>query len=141
MGSGGREASVDRLVQGLVVYAPEQRHTAGCEPSPRPSPQAQELPRSRRRLVLAICCMSLLIVGLDNTIVNVALPSIGRELHASVSELQWTVDAYTLVLASLLMLSGSMGDRLGRRRVFQTGPGAVHARARCCAAQRQAWVG
>ena len=86
-----------------------------------PSSQAQELPRSRRRLVLAICCMSLLIVGLDNTIVNVALPSIGRELHASVSELQWTVDAYTLVLASLLMLSGSMGDRLGRRRVFQTG--------------------
>jgi EmrB/QacA subfamily drug resistance transporter len=65
--------------------------------------------------------MSLLIVGLDNTIVNVALPSIGRELHASVSELQWTVDAYTLVLASLLMLGGSMGDRLGRRRVFQMG--------------------
>ncbi|HEY5193434.1 MAG TPA: MFS transporter [Solirubrobacteraceae bacterium] len=65
--------------------------------------------------------MSLLIVGLDNTIVNVALPSIGRELHAPVSDLQWTVDAYTLVLASLLMLGGSMGDRLGRRRVFQTG--------------------
>jgi EmrB/QacA subfamily drug resistance transporter len=80
-----------------------------------------ELTRSRRRLVLAICCMSLLIVGLDNTIVNVALPSIGRELHASVSSLQWTVDAYTLVLACLLMLAGSMGDRLGRRRVFQTG--------------------
>jgi EmrB/QacA subfamily drug resistance transporter len=77
--------------------------------------------RKRRRLVLAICCMSLLIVGLDNTIVNVALPSIGHELHASVSELQWVVDAYTLVLASLLMLGGSMGDRLGRRRVFQTG--------------------
>ncbi|HEY3828356.1 MAG TPA: MFS transporter [Solirubrobacteraceae bacterium] len=65
--------------------------------------------------------MSLLIVGLDNTIVNVALPSIGRELHTGVTGLQWTVDAYTLVLASLLMLSGSMGDRLGRRRVFQTG--------------------
>jgi EmrB/QacA subfamily drug resistance transporter len=77
--------------------------------------------RARRRLVLAICCMSLLIVGLDNTIVNVALPSIGRELYAPVSDLQWTVDAYTLVLASLLMLGGSMGDRLGRRRVFQTG--------------------
>jgi EmrB/QacA subfamily drug resistance transporter len=77
--------------------------------------------RGRRRLILAICCMSLLIVGLDNTIVNVALPSIGRELHTGVSGLQWTVDAYTLVLASLLMLSGSMGDRLGRRRVFQTG--------------------
>ncbi len=67
--------------------------------------------------------MSLLIVGLDNTIVNVALPSIGRELHTKVSGLQWTVDAYTLVLASLLMLSGSMGDKLGRKRVFSLGLG------------------
>ncbi|MGD0082914.1 MAG: DHA2 family efflux MFS transporter permease subunit [Acidimicrobiales bacterium] len=65
--------------------------------------------------------MSLFIVGLDNTIVNVALPSIGRQLHASVSGLQWTVDAYTLVLASLFMLSGSTADRFGRRRVFQIG--------------------
>jgi EmrB/QacA subfamily drug resistance transporter len=80
-----------------------------------------ELPRRRRLLILAICCMSLLIVGLDNTIVNVALPSIGRHLHAALSGLQWTVDAYTLVLASLLMLSGSMADRLGRKRVFMTG--------------------
>ncbi|HEX4063017.1 MAG TPA: MFS transporter [Streptosporangiaceae bacterium] len=75
----------------------------------------------RRYLILAICCMSLLIVGLDNTIVNVALPSIRNELHASVSGLQWTVAAYTLVLASLLMLSGSMADRIGRRRIFQIG--------------------
>ena len=65
--------------------------------------------------------MSLLIVGLDNTIVNVALPSIGRQLHTAVSGLQWTVDAYTLVLASLLMLSGSTADRIGRKRTFQTG--------------------
>jgi EmrB/QacA subfamily drug resistance transporter len=77
--------------------------------------------RRRRYLILAICCMSLLIVGLDNTIVNVALPSIRRELNASVSGLQWTVAAYTLVLASLLMLSGSTADRIGRRRVFQAG--------------------
>jgi EmrB/QacA subfamily drug resistance transporter len=80
-----------------------------------------ELSRRRRLLVLAICCMSLLIVGLDNTIVNVALPSIRLELNATVSGLQWTVDAYTLVLASLLMLSGSTGDRIGRRRTFQAG--------------------
>ena len=87
-----------------------------------PQPSADgNLTRSRRQLVLAICCMSLLIVGLDNTIVNVALPSIGRDLHTTVSGLQWTVDAYTLVLASLLMLSGSMGDRFGRRRVFKLG--------------------
>jgi EmrB/QacA subfamily drug resistance transporter len=80
-----------------------------------------ELSHGRRHLVLAICCMSLFIVGLDVTIVNVALPSIGHDLHAGVSGLQWTLDAYTLVLASLLMLSGSTADRLGRRRTFQTG--------------------
>lgn len=65
--------------------------------------------------------MSLLIVSLDNTILNVALPSIQHELHASVSGMQWTIDAYTLVLASLLMLAGSTADRLGRRRVFLVG--------------------
>ena len=66
--------------------------------------------------VLAICCLSLFIVGLDITAVNVALPSLGRDLEAGVSGLQWTVDAYTVVLASLLMLAGSTADRLGRRR-------------------------
>src|ERR1700709_869317 len=72
-------------------------------------------------LVLAICCMSLLIVGMDNTIVNVALPSIRSSLHSSVEGLQWTIDGYTLVLASLLILAGSTADRIGRRRTFQTG--------------------
>ena len=75
----------------------------------------------RKLLVLLICCSSLLVVSMDNTIVNVALPSIRRDLHASLSGLQWTIDAYTLVLASLLMLSGSTADRLGRRRTFQVG--------------------
>jgi EmrB/QacA subfamily drug resistance transporter len=79
------------------------------------------LTAGRRMLILAICCMSLLIVGLDSTIVNVALPSIQRDLHTSVSGLQWIIDAYTLVLASFLMLSGSTADRVGRRRTFQTG--------------------
>jgi EmrB/QacA subfamily drug resistance transporter len=72
-------------------------------------------------LVLAICCCSLLIVGLDNTIVNVALPAISHSLNAPISGLQWTIDAYTVVIASLLMLSGSTADRIGRRRVFQIG--------------------
>jgi EmrB/QacA subfamily drug resistance transporter len=80
-----------------------------------------ELSRRHRMLVLAICCMSLFIVGLDATIVNVALPSIGHNLHAHVDGLQWTIDAYTLVLASFLMLSGSTADRTGRRRTFQVG--------------------
>ncbi len=80
-----------------------------------------ELSLRRQRIVLAICCMSLLIVGMDNTIVNVALNAIRHDLHASLSDLQWTVDAYTVTLAGLLMLAGSTADRLGRRRVFQTG--------------------
>jgi EmrB/QacA subfamily drug resistance transporter len=80
-----------------------------------------ELSRNRRIGVLLICCLSLFIVGLDVTVVNVALPSIGQELHASISGLQWTVAAYTVVMASLLMFSGSMADRLGRKRTFVIG--------------------
>ena len=80
------------------------------------------MPRSvHPDLILSICCMSLLLVGMDVTIVNVALPAIQQDLHASLAGLQWIMDAYTLVVASLLMLSGSMSDRFGRRRVFQIG--------------------
>ncbi len=81
----------------------------------------RELTRRQRLLVLGICCLSLFIVGLDSTIVNLALPAIRSDLDASVSKLQWTIDAYTLVLASLLMISGSTADRVGRRRTFQVG--------------------
>jgi EmrB/QacA subfamily drug resistance transporter len=77
--------------------------------------------RRQRLLILVICSTSLLIVGLDATIVNVALPAIQRSFHCTLPGLQWTVDAYTLVLASLLMAAGSTADRLGRRRVFQAG--------------------
>ena len=80
-----------------------------------------DLTRRRRLLVLAICCSSLFIVGLDNTIVNLALPAIRRDLGSSLSGLQWVIDAYTVVLAGLLMLGGSTGDRIGRRRTFQAG--------------------
>src|SRR5438477_7817260 len=89
--------------------------------------------RRRRLLILGICSMSLLIVGLDATIVNVALPSIQHSFHSSLAGLQWTVDAYTLVLASLLMLSGSTADRLGRRRIFQTGLVLFMAGSLACA--------
>ncbi|HEX4417590.1 MAG TPA: DHA2 family efflux MFS transporter permease subunit [Kofleriaceae bacterium] len=75
----------------------------------------------RPNLVLAICCMSLLMVSMDATIVNVALPALRRDLGSSTSGLQWVIDAYTMVVASLLMLSGSLADRFGRRRTFQTG--------------------
>ena len=75
----------------------------------------------RKAIVLASCCLSLLIVSMDATIVNVAIPSVRTDLGATASQLQWVIDIYTLVLASLLMLSGAMGDRFGRRRVFQIG--------------------
>ncbi|MGA8118000.1 MAG: DHA2 family efflux MFS transporter permease subunit [Actinocatenispora sp.] len=75
----------------------------------------------RRLLVLAVCCASIVVVVMDISIVNVALPSIRRELDAPVAGLQWTVDAYTLVLASFLLVAGSAADRFGRRRVFQVG--------------------
>ncbi|CAM3932939.1 MFS transporter [Smaragdicoccus niigatensis] len=83
--------------------------------------QPPELSPGRRMLILGTCCLSLFIVGIDVAAVNVALPSISHDLHASPTQLQWVVDAYTLVLASLLMLGGSQGDRFGRKRVFQIG--------------------
>jgi EmrB/QacA subfamily drug resistance transporter len=86
----------------------------------------------RRSVVLATCCLGVFMAGIDVTIVNVALPSIQRALHASVSGLQWTVDAYTLVIACLLMLSGSLADRFGRRRVFQIGLGAFSLGSLLC---------
>ncbi|CAN5557226.1 MFS transporter [soil metagenome] len=88
---------------------------------------------SRRPLVvLAICCLSLFLVTMDLTIVNVALPSIRRELHASVAGLQWSVDGYTVVVASFLMLSGSVADRFGRRRMFQIGLAVFSAGSLLC---------
>jgi EmrB/QacA subfamily drug resistance transporter len=89
-------------------------------------------PALRPNLVLGICCLSLFVVGMDVTIVNVALPAIQHDLHASVSDLQWVMDAYTLVLASLLMLAGSTADRLGRCRVFQIGMALFTAGSALC---------
>jgi EmrB/QacA subfamily drug resistance transporter len=76
---------------------------------------------ARPNVVLAICCLSLLMVSMDATIVNVALPAIRRDLAASTSGLQWVIDGYTMVVAGLLMLAGSLADRFGRRRTFQVG--------------------
>lgn len=76
---------------------------------------------TRPWVVLATCCLSLFLVSMDVTIVNVALPSIAHDLKATTAGLQWSIDGYTVVIASFLMLAGSTADRLGRRRVFQTG--------------------
>src|SRR5204862_722723 len=90
--------------------------------------------RRGRLQVLAICCMSILLVSLDNTIVNVALPSIHDSLGASLTQLQWIIDAYTVVLASLLILCGSLADRIGRKRVFSVGLGLFSLGSLLCSA-------
>jgi EmrB/QacA subfamily drug resistance transporter len=75
----------------------------------------------RKAIILVSCCLSLLIVSMDATIVNVAIPSIRSDLSASSSQMQWVIDVYTLVLASLLLLAGATADRIGRRRTFHIG--------------------
>ena len=70
---------------------------------------------------LAVLCSSLLIINLDTTVLNVALPTLVRDLHATSSQLQWIVDAYALVFGGLLLTAGSLADRLGRKRTFLVG--------------------
>lgn len=88
-----------------------------------PSQAAPPAPLSARRrwTVLAVCALSMFLVGVDTTIVNVSLPEIGQGLGVGTHGLEWVVDAYTVVLAALLIVSGALADRFGRRRVFQCG--------------------
>ncbi|HWC38869.1 MAG TPA: MFS transporter [Acidimicrobiales bacterium] len=73
--------------------------------------------------ILGVLCVSLLMIGLDNTILSVALPTLVRQLHASSSQLQWIVDSYTIVFAGLLLVAGSLGDRFGRKWALLAGLG------------------
>ncbi len=75
----------------------------------------------RRWWTLAVLCLSLMVIGVDNTILNVALPTLVKDLNATTSQLQWIVDGYTLVFAGLLLTAGSLGDRFGRRRALSVG--------------------
>jgi EmrB/QacA subfamily drug resistance transporter len=76
---------------------------------------------NRRWLILGVLIVSLFTVNLDNTILNVALPTLARDLHAGTSQLQWMVDGYVLLFAGLLLAAGALGDRFGRRRVMLAG--------------------
>ncbi len=93
---------------------------------PTARPEA-EGPSPGRWLALGVLCVSLLIVTLDNTVLNVALPTLVRDLHATTTELQWIVDAYVIVFAGLLLVAGSLADRIGRKRVFLAGLAAFAA--------------
>ena len=75
----------------------------------------------RRWLILGVLCMSLLIIVMDNTILNVAIPSLMTDLNASNSQVQWIVDSYALVFAGLLLTTGSLSDRFGRKGALQLG--------------------
>jgi MFS family permease len=98
-------------------------------PAPGPAPDSP----ARRGVVLAVCCVSVLLVGIDMTAVNLALPSIGRDFHTGASGLSWIIDAYTLVLATFLMFSASTADRIGRKLVFRIGLGTFVAGSALCA--------
>src|SRR5919112_459606 len=78
-------------------------------------------PYTRRWQALIVLAVSLLVITVGNTILNVALPTIQAELDASASELQWIVDGYLLLFAGLLLTAGSLGDRFGRRRALVAG--------------------
>ncbi len=82
---------------------------------------ATTIPAQRKQLVLAVCCMSMFIVTMDVTIVNLAMPAIRTDLSPTENQTQWVIDIYTLTMASLLLSAGAAGDRWGRRRVFQIG--------------------
>src|SRR5215210_7461692 len=75
----------------------------------------------KRWWTLAVLAISLLVITIDGTVVNTALPTLARDLDASSSQLQWIVDAYTLVFAGLLLVAGSLGDRFGRQRALSSG--------------------
>src|SRR5215212_1485581 len=85
------------------------------------SVRAQERAYERRWWILVVLCFSLLVIVLDNTILNVAIPTIVRDLDATNSQLQWMVDAYSLVFAGLLFTGGALGDRFGRKGLLYIG--------------------
>ena len=92
---------------------------------PRAKPARAKAPSSlsarTRWLALAVLCVTVLIANLDNTVLNVALPTLVRDLHASTSDLQWIVDSYIIVFAGLLLAAGSLADRIGRKKTFLAG--------------------
>jgi EmrB/QacA subfamily drug resistance transporter len=101
--------------------------------SARPKVQDSQVSGARRRVTLAVLCVTLLLISLDNTILNVALPSIVRGLQATSMQLQWVVDAFAVSFAGLLLTFGALGDRLGRKWVFMAGLVVFGAGSACAA--------
>ncbi len=104
-----------------VVRTSEGMGTAEPRPVSTSHRSASPAPAAGRWQALAVLCVPLLIISLDNTVLNVALPTLVRKLHATTSELQWIVDAYVLVFGGLMLVAGSLADRVGRKRTFIAG--------------------
>jgi EmrB/QacA subfamily drug resistance transporter len=119
---------------------PAGQTTSAPTPAPRPTARS-DAGRARpavpnRWATLAVLCLSLLVIVVDTTIVNVALPTLARQLHATTSGLQWIVDGYTLAFASLLLLAGALADRFGRHRALAAGLAAFAAASLAAALTR-----
>src|SRR5579884_845243 len=93
----------------------------GFSSAVRTSVKDAEVMYRRRWATLAVVCIGLMVITIDNTILNVALPTLSRELKAGTSSLQWIVDIYVLVFAGLLLTAGSLGDRFGRYKALSFG--------------------
>ena len=118
--------SARRAAPADLPLPPVHRPGGPIDPPGRPpGPLPVRRGRSRRRAALAVICAAALIINVDNTILNVALPTLVRTLHATSSELQWIVDSYAMVFAGLLLVGGSLADRIGRRRFFLDRPGRL----------------
>src|SRR3974390_1150672 len=89
--------------------------------------------QARRWWMLVVTCLSVVVVALDLTILNIALPSISAELHASTGDRQWIVDAYSLAFAAVMLPAGLAGDRFGRRRLLLAGLAVFLAASVWCA--------
>src|SRR6476659_4013911 len=106
---------------GSYIYETHTSRMGRPDRNGRAAMGAEDKAYERRWWILGVLCLSLVVITLDNTILNVALPTLVKDLHATNSQLQWIVDGYTLVFAGLLLTAGSLGDRLGRKGALQIG--------------------
>src|SRR5215216_7034097 len=127
-GGGSRPATGRPRSSSSRPTSPGARRSSRCATSrspdaedPVPPERNEAAIHARRWKTLAVLSLSLLIIGLDNTILNVALPTLQAEFDASASTLQWMVDSYLLVFAGLLLVFGTLGDRFGRKLALQAG--------------------
>jgi EmrB/QacA subfamily drug resistance transporter len=115
---------------GAIVHSPCDEGV--MQSAPHATPDAQRAARTAGAWILAATILGSSMVFIDGTVVNVALPSLQRDLRATAGDVQWVVEAYSLFLASLILVGGSLGDRLGRKRMFVIGIVLFTAASVCC---------